>query len=224
MSIITLNARGLKNIVKRKALFLFAKQHKNDFCYFQESHSAVDDTSFWRTQWGNDLWLAHGSERSAGAANLKNKFSGNILHTDCDPSGHYICQILGIDQITVITVNIYGFQSKTQNDNLLEMLENRIQHWLDKFPNAFIVIGGDFNMILDSTVDCWPPRKHTTIVENLKMFIEKFNLIDVWRMKFPGVKAYTWRNKSSSRQSRLDYWLVSKNLNIDNVLILLLHL
>lgn len=38
-SIFSLNARGLRNNIKRKALFLFAKQLKTDFVFFQESHS-----------------------------------------------------------------------------------------------------------------------------------------------------------------------------------------
>lgn len=33
-SLITLNVRGLRLNVKRKALFLFAKQQKSDFCFF----------------------------------------------------------------------------------------------------------------------------------------------------------------------------------------------
>jgi len=94
LSIVSLNARGLRNSVKRKALFLFAKQFKSDFTYFQESHSNEDDFNFWRSQWGNTIWLSHGTERSAGVASLNNRFNGNVLTTQCDPDGHFICQII----------------------------------------------------------------------------------------------------------------------------------
>lgn len=161
--------------------------------------------------------MAYGTERSAGVVNLKYKFSGNILHSECDPSGHYVCQILRIDQVSVITVNIYGYQSKTQYGNLLEIIENQIQHWLNKFPKSFIVMGGDFNMILDSSIDCCPSRIRSRVAENLEVFMDKCNLIDIWRKKFPRVYAYTWSNKTSSRKSRLDYWLVSRNMNIDHI-------
>ncbi len=54
-SLITLNVRGLRLNVKRKALFLFAKQQKSDFCFFQEVHSTPNDVSFWKAQWGNAI-------------------------------------------------------------------------------------------------------------------------------------------------------------------------
>ncbi len=65
-SLITLNARALRLNVNHKALFLFAKQQKSHFCFFQEVHSTHNDVSFWKAQWGNGIWFAHGSEHSAG--------------------------------------------------------------------------------------------------------------------------------------------------------------
>lgn len=56
LSVISLNVRSLRQNIKHKALFLFAKQQKSDFFFFfQESHSVVNDASFWKAQWGNDM-------------------------------------------------------------------------------------------------------------------------------------------------------------------------
>ncbi|KAA0720804.1 hypothetical protein E1301_Tti011443 [Triplophysa tibetana] len=90
ISIISLNARGLRDITKRKALFLYAKSFKTDFCFFQESHSVASDAAFWKNQWNNDVWMAHGSERSAGVLTLKNLFAGDVLHYFSDPNGHFL--------------------------------------------------------------------------------------------------------------------------------------
>lgn len=90
LSIISLNARGLRNNIKRKAVFLFCKQFNIDFCFIQESHSTEQDKSFWRSQWGDDLWMSHGTERAAGVCILKRRFNGKILISDCDKNGHYI--------------------------------------------------------------------------------------------------------------------------------------
>lgn len=76
---------GLRNVRKHKALFLFVKQLKTDFCFFQESHSVSSDLGFWRAQWGNDLWFSHWTEKSAAVVFLKNRFPGDIVHTDTDP-------------------------------------------------------------------------------------------------------------------------------------------
>ncbi len=36
ISFINLNAKGLRNSVKRKALFLFVENHGSDFCFFKK--------------------------------------------------------------------------------------------------------------------------------------------------------------------------------------------
>lgn len=196
---------------------MFVRQHKSDFCFIQESHSVPDDGRLWRSQWGNDLWQAHGSEHYAGVATLKYNFPGTILLSVSDTSGHFILQVLTIENFTVIVINIYGYNSNHENDIVLETLEKHIQKTLNNFPNSGIVIGGDFNMILNHNIDCWPPCVSTAVNENLKLFMQKFNLIDVWRFNNPNMKAFTWSNRSATRRSRLDYWLVSDHLNIDKI-------
>lgn len=130
MSIVSLNARGLRNITKRKALFLFVKQLNTEFSFCQESHSNSKDENFWRSQWGNDLWFSHCSERSAGVLTLKHKYSGDILHTDTDPKGHFICQVVDYNKIVLIIFNIYGYNSSLENIQLFANIENRLKYWL----------------------------------------------------------------------------------------------
>lgn len=141
-SVLSLNARGLRNNVKRKALFLFAKQFKTDFVFFQESHSQAKDVHFWRAQWGNDIWCAHGTEFSAGVCCLKNNFTGDILHTECDTQGHFVFRIVKVNDSVCLITNIYGFNSTTENNKLLDKLEEQTLFWLSKFPNANVIIGG----------------------------------------------------------------------------------
>lgn len=43
--------------------------------------------------------------------------------------------------------------------------------------------------------------------------MDKFNLVDIWREKHPSDKIYTWSNKTGYCKSRIDFWLISKNLN-----------
>lgn len=81
---LSFNARHLRDNLQRKAVFLFIKKFKSSFYFYlfiflQVSHSAKDDMSFWKTQWGNDLWEAHGSQRSAGFIILKDNYPGEII-------------------------------------------------------------------------------------------------------------------------------------------------
>lgn len=134
------------------------------------------------------------------------------MHTESEADGHFLCQLIRIDHIVIILINIYGYNSKSENDLLLEKVDNFIMHWLSQFPNCVILVGGDFNMVLDNFADCWPPRTSSNQSTNLKLLMDKFSLIDIWREKCPGSKLYTWSNKTCTRQYRLDYWLVSNSI------------
>uniref|UniRef100_A0A3B3I0R1 Reverse transcriptase domain-containing protein n=1 Tax=Oryzias latipes TaxID=8090 RepID=A0A3B3I0R1_ORYLA len=211
LSIISLNARGLRNNVKRKAIFLFCKQFNSDFCFIQESHSTEQDKSFWRSQWGNDVWMSHGTERAAGVCILKNRFNGKVLLSDSDKDGHYIFMILEVAHSFFILVNVYGFNSRTENNLLFNRLETRLLHWLSKYPKSFIIFGGDFNTVFDNSMDRWPPRSPDSN-SPIKLFAQNLDLIDSWRDSHPNQRAYTWCNKSQTRHSRIDFWLTSKDL------------
>uniref|UniRef100_A0A3B5R4M7 Reverse transcriptase domain-containing protein n=1 Tax=Xiphophorus maculatus TaxID=8083 RepID=A0A3B5R4M7_XIPMA len=78
-------------------------------------------------------------------------------------------------------------------------------------------MGGDFNVALNSSLDRWPLSVNNTSSINLSSFIQKFNLIDIWREKNPVSRAYTWSNKPRSLMSRIDYWLVSDCLLKNNI-------
>ncbi len=209
LSVFSLNARGLRQNIKRKALFLFAKQQRADFSFFQETHSVKNDTQFWKAQWGGDTWLSHGSERAAGTTILKNSFAGDILHSEGDPKGHFLILVINIIDTVILLVNTYRYNSKSENDTLLDVLEPCFLHWLSKYPNAMIVMGGDFNIALDGLQDRWPPRTNYTAASNLIQFMHKFNITDIWRQKNPDVSSYTWSNKACTRLSQIDFWLVS---------------
>jgi len=51
----------------------------------------------------------------------------------------------------------------------------------------------------------------------LIQFIDTFDLVDIWREKFPVDRSFTWSNKTGSRQSRIDFWLISKCIDFDCV-------
>lgn len=191
LSFLSVNARGLKDNVKRKALFLYAKNYKTSFCFFQESHSSKEDTNFWRTQWGSDLWLAHGSSHSAGVAILKNDFTGNVVDTENDPLGHFCFLIISFEGNTIIAINIYGYNSSTENDILLDVVEDKLVLYMDKYPEASLIIGGDFNITQNDTLDRWPPRQSNSN-SKLKAFMDRYDIIDIWRGKNPQSCTYTW--------------------------------
>lgn len=158
LSIISFNVRGLRNLTKRKAIFLYLKQFNSDFYFLQECHSVKEDFNFWRSQWGMDLWMSHGTSNSAGVCILLHRFKGKILFSDCDPNGRYVCLLLEISDTTFIVTNLYGFNQQKKNENFFYRMEERILSLLNNYPSSYLVFGGDFNVVMDNNIDRWPPN------------------------------------------------------------------
>lgn len=218
ISIVSLNVRGLRDKVKCKALFLYAKSFKTDFCFFSRSLTLFVMTLLCgktngATRFG---WLM---VHSAGVMIMKNHFAGSVLQNYIDPKGHFLLLVICINNIFVLLINIYGYNASRENVMLLEDIGDKILLWLNTFPSAVICIGGDFNIAPDNNLDRFPPRPRQSTSPNskLKIFMEKFDLIDIWREKFPNTKSYTWSNKNHSRLSCLDYWLVPYSFKHYNV-------
>lgn len=75
--------------------------------------------------------------------------------------------------------NIYGFNSKSENASFLEFIESRLLYWLKKFPNSLFVIGGDFNIAIDSALDKWPPGRPSSLNLKFKQLMERIDVIVV---------------------------------------------
>lgn len=116
-------------------------------------------------------------------------------------------------------VNIYGYNLNTENDKLFESLDDRFSFWFQEYPQAFLLVGGDFNITLNVLFDRWPPKQSGSSSNALKTFMQKYNLVDVWREMHPNQNTYTWSNKNGTRQSRIDFWLVTSNTPKENILV-----
>ena len=81
--------------------------------------------------------------------------------------------------------------------------------------NDYTIACGDWNCVLNLELDARNytgrdnrPRTRNKILE----LINAYELLDVWRDINPGKKDYTWRKFNTTKQSRLDYFLISENL------------
>lgn len=209
----SLNVRGLKEVVKRKALFLFCKGQKCHCLFLQETHSVDADVTFWTNQWGDKILFSHGSNRSGGVAICFNKFPGEIITYKADSKGHWLTAVLKSEGVFLIVTNLYGHNNEGQNKSLLENLTKVISEFKAMYPTDHILVGGDWNMTPDEWMDRWPPRlgrrQQNDIIEN---FSSDNNFTDIWRSLNPGVKNYSWFKPNGESRSRIDYWLVSDDI------------
>ena len=88
---LSLNVRGLRNHVKRRALFSYLKNQKADFYCLQETFSLKRDEVSWATEWGGKVFFSHGTEHSKGTCILQRP---NSLFTSSvqfiDPDGRLV--------------------------------------------------------------------------------------------------------------------------------------
>ena len=89
--------------------------------------------------------------------------------------------------------------------NVNKTIENLVA---DKEHKIFIE--GDFNVALDTDLDCSggnPSKKDSA--KNISDLCLDFDLVDIWRIRNPETKRFTWRQKRPLTQRRLDFWLIS---------------
>ena len=98
-------------------------------------------------------------------------------------------------------------------ENIAELLDST-----DFNAESNIIIGGDFNIIFDTDLDSSggkPTIKDCVkIIKDLEL---KHDLIDIWRIRNPETKRFTWRQKTPLIQRRLDFWLVDDVLQDDSI-------
>ena len=145
LSFISLNTRGLKDNVKRKALFLFCKDQKAHCVFLQETHSCASDTTFWTSQWGDKVLFSHGTNKSAGVAICFNKCPGNVITQKADENGHWLAVVLNIEGSLVILINIYGYSTLNQNKLMLSEISDIVDEYRNVYSTNLILFGGDFN-------------------------------------------------------------------------------
>ena len=97
----------------------------------------------------------------------------------------------------------------TLNNDEPRFFQDFFDHVAD-FRCDHLIIGGDFNLVLDLNKDKKGGRykTHTNSLKTLEKFIDELNLIDVWRVLNPDILRYTWRQKKPEIHCRLDFFLV----------------
>ncbi len=112
------NVREIRDLSKRKALFLFCMSQKREIYFFQETHSSFKDETFWRNQWGGNILFCHGTNHSAGVLILFDRnFSGSILQSFSSSEGRWIIVVILLGDFLFILANVYGFNNHTQNSS-----------------------------------------------------------------------------------------------------------
>jgi len=58
-----------------------------------------------------------------------------------------------------------------------------------------VIMGGDFNIFFDVDLDCsgGNPQLKDKSIKKVKDFMLNCDLIDIWRIRYPDRRRFTWR-------------------------------
>jgi len=209
---VSLNCWGLGEKQKRIEIFKWLKKEHKGIVFLQETHSSKKTSCRWETDLGRQhhIYFSHGSTDSRGVAIIIPKQTAkSVIKVIDDDEGRML--IVKIDTPIGI-LNLINVYAPTQ-DHVKEQVEfvNRFQSILQSMEGESVIAGGDWNIILNPKLDKWEGENtpQTQASKFLCEVIESENLLDIWRVKNPEIKRYTWRRKKPLRQSRLDYWLIT---------------
>ena len=122
-------------------------------------------------------------------------------------------------------INLYNGNTEPEQLNILESLSKILKDFQD-LSEKNIIFAGDFNLFFDQKLESagGNPILKKLAVSKLIELKESLNLCDIWRIRNPKSKAFTFRQRhfSGILQRRLDYLFISNNMqeSVKNVKIL----
>ena len=218
LSFISNNDKSLQAISKRIKIFEYLKNYvtSNGFIFLQETHSSVKDEKLWNDEFEGQLFFSHGKTNSCGVAiGFVAKKALNILNIKRANLGRILVIEVKIDQSAFVLINIYKANTDSEQLHTLNDLINIPENFED-IQNKSVVLGGDFNVILNPSLDLEvgkPVIKKKTIAKLIQI-TENLDLCDNWRIGNSKRKRFTFRQHHSTSfvQRRLDYFFVSNFL------------
>ena len=205
-----MNVRGIRSATKRKALFMWLKEQKSDFILLQETYSTAEVEDIWRTQWQGKLFFSHGTCHSCGVMVLvRGDLDFNLISIRTDDEGRYIVLEAEVQGANFLLVNVYVPNKVQEQCRFIENLNSTIDDVIkDNEPK--LVVGGDFNVTLESDLDCsgGNPAQKASVKSIQDLYLD-FDLVDIWRIRNPTTRRFTWRQRNPFIQRRLDFWLIS---------------
>ena len=220
MHIVTLNVRGLSKIIKRR--HFFESLTKYSISCLQECYITPENSDTWAREWSGEFIYQCGSSNPNHSKGLVILINKNFHFSELQEI-KINDRCLGISFKTLdhlfVVFNIYAPSQKEERVPFIQNLPFDLK--LNSFPeNAFIILCGDFNMIMNNDLDILGGAPHPVQeIENFKNFISNHSLVDCFRKLNPLSREFSWSRTTDAWSDfpyfsarRLDYILCNKSL------------
>ena len=208
LKILSLNCRGLGSPGKRRDVLDYLKTLHYDIYLLQDTHLTDRKVIFFDTIWHGKCYHSVGTHNSRGTSILFNpKTQHKIIHEEHCSIGNYNIVVFEKSLNTYTIVNLYG-----PNEDRPAFFE-QINQRLNDIHSDNIIIGGDFNFVLDHERDSNYHRQNNPRArDTFKQIVEEQGLLDAWTVLNPGKQAFTWSKTNPHKFGRLDMFFISEHL------------
>ena len=150
--------------------------------FLQETHLNDQDVTSWRQEWGWDIYCSGHDSKSRGTAIAINpKLEYKIEKHSTDNEGRLVCLWGSVRDRKVLLCNIYA-----PNTDDPMFFHDMISHMEEYQDTDVVILGGDFNLVMNTKVDrLKSDYNHTSCANILTEFVETTQLIDIWRVRNP---------------------------------------
>lgn len=209
----TLNVRGLRNPKKRKSMFTWLKRHNTHFAFLQEVYCNNNDIADWEREWGGTFYANHGTNHSRGILiGIKNNVDVKCEKVYGDNQGRLLGVKIVINSKLYYLWNVYAPNDVNERKIFLSDMITVIQ---ENSSDGHVIIGGDFNTVLNPSVDKIGGNTPSPICANIiNNFLKENEFVDIWRDKHEDDKRYTWKQNNPCICSTLDYWFIPSIMDV----------
>lgn len=209
VKILHYNCQGANNNGKRIDLFQHLKEQKCDIYCLVDTHFTSQDHSLIRSQWEFDCLFNSYTSSSRGIAILFNNSIEYKIHKQTnDTEGNYLIVDISVQSRRFTLVVVYG-----PNSDSPQFYKSLFEE-IDEMENNSVIICGDFNLVLEPELDYYS-YKHIGNKKARQLLLNEIeirNLTDPYRMLHPSQRRYTWRRKTPFQQGRLDFFIVTDDI------------
>ena len=207
IKLISINVRGLRDVVKRRAIFNYYRQ-RSDILFIQETHSCKTDEIVWESEWGGDIIYGHGETNARGVGIfLKKGMKDNVTNIHVNEDGRAIICDIKIDEYKLTLCNLYAPNKDTPSFFL-----NIQTELAERCENKMII--GDFNLVMNVHKDrVGTMHNKDKSLKVINVLMEELLLSEVWHAKFPNDRRFSWyKARPKLSASRIHFGIISQGL------------
>ena len=204
----TWNVNGLGNPIKRKKILTQIKSKKIEVVFLQECHLTLAEAEKLCKGWVGQVFCNPGTSKSKGVITLVSKhIQLKCLNQIKDNTGRILIVLAEIYGVVVSLANIYA--PNLDDASFFLELETKL-HMAGDYD---IIIGGDFNLLLDPLLDYsgGTISRTSKALLMLQRICKTLGLVDIWRILHPKERDYTYYSAAHKIYSRIDFFLVTKS-------------